>query len=119
MTSYQSRSHIRQELQKMLPHQLEECKECDRLPLALEELIKHNYDASYVCYDHKKNMIEVGVEDQEEVDSYPQITVHKFPLEEVAARLHKTFRTSDVDLMFYGRLLAGGGQRKVDEVVLV
>lgn len=119
MTSYQSRSEIRYRLGEMLPHQIEECKECDELPPALEELIKHNFQATFVCYDKESNCIEVGVEEQEETDSYPEITVHKFKLEEAAKRLKKTFRNTDADLKFYGRLLAGGSTSKIDDVVLV
>lgn len=118
MTLYQSRSQVQSELQRMLPHQIEECKECDELPPALERLIKYNFAAAFVCYDKKTGMIEVGVENQEKVSTYPEITVHKFKLDEIKAQLQKTFRNSDHDLKYYGKLLAGDGDR-VDEVVLV
>ena len=104
----------------MLPYQIKECKECDELPLALEQLIKHNFQATFVCYDKKTNTIEVGVEDQEELNSYPNITVHKFSLEEAVTRLNKTLKTTDQDLKFYGKLLAAtGSHKRIDEVVLV
>lgn len=120
MISYQSRNQIQLELHKLLPHQIEECKECDKLPAALEELIKHNFQATFVCYDKKTNTIEVGVEEQEEITSYPQITVHKFKLEEAVSQLTQTFRKSDQDLKFYGKLLAGNvSGNRIDEVVLV
>jgi len=120
MTSYQSRNQIQHELQKLLPHQIEECKECDELPQALEDLIKHNFQATFVCYDKKTNTIEVGVEEEEAENSYPVITVHKFRLEEAVSQLRKTFRNSDPDLQFYGKLLAGHGRTsQIDEVVLV
>ena len=120
MISYQSRNQIQNELQKLLPYQIEECKECDELPPALEELIKHNFQATFVCYDKRTNTIEVGVEEEEAINSYPEITVHKFRLEEAVSHLGKTFRNSDPDLEFYGRLLAGHGRTgQVDEVVLV
>lgn len=119
MTSYQNRSQIQQELQNLLPHQISECKECDEVPPALEELIRHNFNAAFVCYDKKTGHIEVGVEEKEDVTSYPEIVVHKFPLSEIPKKLKKTFRKSDLDLHFYARLLAKAGNRRVDEVVLV
>ena len=119
MTSYQSRNQIRTELQRMLPYQIEECREGDELPSALHDLIKHNFQASFVCYNKRKNTIEVGVEDQENENSYPKITVHTFGLDEAVSKLNKSFRSSDLDLKFYGKLLAGGSVNKIDEVVLV
>lgn len=119
MTSYQSRNQIQSELQKMLPYQIEECRACDELPTALEELIKHNFQATFVCYNKNSNTIEVGVEEQEFVNSYPKITVHKFRLEEAVSQLKSTFRNSDQDLKFYGKLLAGNGATRIDDVVLV
>ena len=120
MTSYQSRSEIQYQLKRLLPYQIEECKQCDELPKALKDLIRHNFQASFVCYDKKSNTIEVGVEDQENNEIYPQITVHKFRLEEAVSKLGKTFRNSDADLKFYGKILAGHGTfNKVDDVVLV
>lgn len=120
MTSYQSRSEIQNQLKKLLPYQIEECKSCDELPDALKNLIKHNFQASFVCYDKKSNTIEVGVEDQDDNNIYPNITVHKFKLEEAVSKLGKTFRNSDADLKFYGKILAGHGSiARIDEVVLV
>jgi hypothetical protein len=120
MTSYQSRSEIQNQLKRLLPYQIEECKNCDELPEPLKDLIKHNFQASFVCYDKKSNTIEVGVEDQNENDIYPQITVHKFRLEEAVSKLSKTFRNNDTDLKFYGKILAGHGTfTRVDDVVLV
>ncbi len=120
MISYQSRSEIQTQLKKLLPHQIEECKTCDELPETLKNLIKHNFQASFVCYDKKNNTIEVGVEDQDESHIYPQIAVQRFKLEETISKLGKTFRNSDADLRFYGKILAGHGTfNKVDDVVLV
>lgn len=120
MTTYQSRTQIQSELQRMLPHQIEECRECDEIPPSLEILLKHNFQATFVCYDKKSQMIEVGVEEQEAVDAYPEITVHKFKLDEVIPQVKRTFREGDQDLKFYGKILAGHGSvNQVDEVVLV
>ncbi|MFD2516504.1 hypothetical protein [Salinimicrobium flavum] len=120
MTSYQSRNQIHSELQRMLPHQIEECMECDELPQTLHQLIMHNFQARFVCYDKKTGTIEVGVEDQEAIDSYPKITVQKFKLGETVSQLSRTFRKSDQDLKFYGKLLAGNNSAaKIDDVVLV
>lgn len=120
MTTYQSKTQIQSELQKMLPHQIKECRECDELPLPLEQLLTHNFQATFVCYDKRTHTIEVGVEEQEAVDAYPDITVHKFKLKEVPTQVTKTFRKTDHDLKFYGKLLAGhGSANQVDEVVLV
>jgi hypothetical protein len=120
MTTYQNRNQIETDLRKMLPHQIDECKECDELPVTLERLIKHNFQAAFVCYNKKKGLIEVGVEEYEAVDAYPEITVHEFRLEEIISQLGKTFRNEDHDLKFYGKLLAGHGSvNEIDEVVLV
>lgn len=120
MISYQSRSEIQTHLLNLLPHQLEECRECDELPPALAEFIKHNYQATFVCYDRSSGCIEVGVKKQDNEDVYPEIEVHKIPLEKAAIKLKKTFRNSDQDLKFYGKILAGyGSASKIDDVVLV
>lgn len=120
MTTYQSRSQIHNELRQMLPHQIEECKECDEMPKTLAQLIKHNFQAKFVCYDKKKKMIEVGVEESETTDSYPEINVLKFRLEELGTQIGKTFRNNDHDLKFYGKILAGHGSvSEIDDVVLV
>lgn len=120
MISYQSRTQIQLELHKLLPRQIEECKECDKLPPGLVALIKHNFQATFVCYDKKSNTIEVGVNEQEEVNSYPKIKIHKIKLDEAASQLDQTFRNSDQDLKFYGKLLAGNGSGNlIDEVILV
>lgn len=120
MISYQSRNEIQTHLLNLLPHQIEECKECDELPAPLAEFIKHNYQAKFVCYDKSSGCIEVGVEKQEDVNAYPEIQVHKIPLNNAVSKLKKTFRNSDLDLKFYGRLLAGQGTTtRIDDVVLV
>jgi hypothetical protein len=120
MISYQSKNEIQNQVLNLLPHQIEECRECDKLPASLEELIKHNYQAAFVCYDKKTNSIEVGVENEEENSPYPEIKVHKIPLAKAVASLRKTFKNSDADLKFYGRILAGyGSSSKVEDVVLV
>lgn len=120
MTSYQSRNQIQESLQKMIPEQVAECKECDELPLSLQELIIHNFQAKYVCYNKKDNTIEIGVEDQEAINSYPNFKIYTFPLEEAVSWLPKTFRSDDRDLKFYASLLAqNGSPNQFDEVVLV
>lgn len=120
MTSYQNRTEIQQELAKLLPYQIQECKKCDELPHTLEEIIRHNFQAKFVCYDKENRCIEVGVEEQEATDGYPEISIRKLKLEDAASQLKKTFRKSDHDLEFYGRLLAGlGSVDKIDQVVLV
>lgn len=104
----------------MLPYQIEECRKCDQLPSSLEKLIKHNYQAKFVCYDKKTNCIEVGVEEQESVNGYPDITVKKIELKDAVKDLTRTFRKSDADLKFYGKILASTGSvTEIDEVVLV
>lgn len=120
MITYQSRNQVQADLRRMLPHQIEECRECDELPQTLEQLIKHNFQAKFVCYNKKSNTIEVGVEKQEVVDSYPEITVHKFSLDEAVAKLSNTFRNKEQDLRFYGRLLARqSSEGPIEDVVLV
>lgn len=105
----------------MLPYEIEECQKCDQLPASLEKLIKHNYQASFVCYDKKTNCIEVGVEEQDSANSYPEIKVKKINLKNAVRDLTKTFRSSDEDLKFYAKILASSGSaaNEVDEVVLV
>lgn len=120
MISYQSKNDIQNQVRNLLPYQVEECRKCDELPKALSELIKHNYQAAFVCYDKKSNCIEIGVEEEEDVTAYPEIKVHRIPLEKAVSQLGKSLRNSDPDLKFYGRLLAGyGTANKVEDVVLV
>ena len=120
MTSYQSKNQIQAKLEEMIPEQVAECKECDELPPALEQLIIHNFQAKFVCYNKEKNNVEVGVEDSTSTGSYPRIKVQTFPLEEAVSWIRKTFKEEEQDLKFYGKLVAGKGKySKVDEVVLV
>ena len=119
MISYQSKNDIQNQLRNLLAYQIKECRECDELPQALEELIKHNYQATFVCYDKQSDCIEVGVEKEEEITAYPEIKVHRIPLEKAVAKLGKSFRSSDQDLKFYGRILASNDSNKIDDVVLV
>lgn len=120
MISYQSKTDIQNQVLNLLPHQIEECRECDQLPASLEEIIRHNYQATFVCYDKQSNSIEVGVENDEENSPYPEIKVYKIPLAKAVARIKKTFRTTDADLKFYGKILAGYGySSKIEDVVLV
>ena len=120
MISYQSKNDIQNQVVNLLPHQIEECRECDKLPEPLVELIKHNYQATFVCYDKKSNCIEVGIENEKENSPYPEIQVQKIPLKKAVAQLGKTFRSSDSDLKFYGKILASyGSSSRVEDVVLV
>ncbi len=120
MISYQSKNDIQNQVLNLLPHQIEECRECDKLPASLEELIKHNYQASFVCYDKKSNSIEVGIENEEKISTYPEIKVRKIPLGEAVSQLRKTLRSSDSDLKFYGKILAGySSSSQIEDVVLV
>lgn len=120
MTSYQSRNQILVKLEEMIPHQVKQCKECDELPPALEELIIHNFQAKFVCYNKEDQTVEVGIEEHEETDSYPRIKTRTFPLDKAPVWVKKTFRNEEPDLKFYGKLIAGHGTvNRVDEVVLV
>ena len=120
MTSYQSRNQILSKLKQLIPEQVEECKECDELPQALEELVLHNFQAKFVCYNKEKNTVEVGVEENDSVSSYPRIKTRSFPLEETISWVTKTCKTEEQDLKFYGRLIAANGHtNRIDEVVLV
>lgn len=120
MTSYQSRKQIHEQLVRMLPEQISECKKCDELPPVLAQLITHNFQAKFVCYHKESGMVEVGEEAQETADSYPEIKTHTFPLEKAVSWLGTTFKHDDQDLKFYGKLIAGNGiTNRVDEVVLV
>lgn len=120
MTSYQSRNQILSKLEEMIPEQVKECKECDELPPSLEELIIHNFQAKFVCYNKEEGTVEVGIEEQEATDTYPKIKTRTFPLDEASTWIRKTFRKEEPDLKFYGKLVAGHGTvTRVDEVVLV
>ena len=120
MVSYQSKNEIQNQVRNLLPYQIKECRDCDELPKALAEIIKHNYQAAFVCYDKKSNCIEVGIEKEEEITAYPEITVHKIPLKQAVSQLSESLRTDDLDLKFYGKLLASYGiANKIDDVVLV
>lgn len=120
MTSYQSRNQILRKLEEMIPEQVKECKECDELPPSLEELIIHNFQAKFVCYNKEDGTIEVGVEEQEEIDSYPRIKTRTFSLDKASSWIKKSFRNDEPDLKFYGMLIANNGTvNRIDEVVLV
>lgn len=120
MTSYQSRNLIRTTLKKMIPEQVAECRACDDLPEPLKELIIHNFQAEYVCYNKEDESVEIGVQNQEDSDSYPTFKIFNLKLEEISGWIGRTFKKEELDLKFYARLIAEGGSGKnVDEVVLV
>lgn len=120
MTSYQSRNQIKTLLQEMIPAQISECQECDELPQALADLIMHNFQAKYVCYNKQSNTVEVGIEEQESTNSYSKITSQTFKLEEAATWLEKSFKTEEQDLRFYAQIIASDGYASsVDDVILV
>ena len=120
MTSYQSKNMIQERLGELIPEQVAECRECDELPPTLQELILHNFQAKYVCYNKKNGTVEVGIEEMEATDSYPKIKTHTFRLEQAVSWLGKTFRKEEQDLKFYARLIAQNGTSlKIDDVVLV
>lgn len=120
MTSYQSKNAIHRKLGEMIPQQVNECKECDELPPSLEQLILHNFQAKFVCYNKKSATIEVGVEEQVAIDTYPKIKTHTFRLEEAVSWLGKSFRSDEFDLKFYAKIIAQNGtSQKIDDVVLV
>lgn len=104
----------------MIPTQVSECLRCDELPPALADLILHNFQAKYVCYHKQNNTVEVGIEKQESLKSYPEITSQIFKLEEAALWLGSSFRTEDQDLRFYAHIIASNGYASaVDDVILV
>ena len=120
MTSYQSKELIHEKLGEMIPEKVAECQKCDELPPTLEELILHNFQAKFVCYNKKSGTVEVGIEEQEAADTYPKIKTRTFRLEQAVSWLGKTFRKEEQDLKFYARLIAQNGtSRPIDEVVLV
>lgn len=120
MTSYQSKNMIQEKLGEIIPEQVAVCRECDELPPALEELILHNFQAKYVCYNKMNATVEVGIEEMEATDTYPRIKTHTFRLEQAVSWLGKTFRKEEQDLKFYAQLIAQNGtSQRIDEVVLV
>lgn len=120
MTSYQSRNLVQTTLKKLIPGQIVQCENSDELPSPLKELILHNFQAKYVCYDQEAKMIEIGVENPNASDSYPDFKIYSFKLKEAVAWLGKTFRKDDHDLKFYAKLIAQSNtNNQVDDVVLV
>mgnify|MGYP006196344627 FL=1 len=120
MTSYQSKNMIQEKLGELIPEQLAECQECDELPQTLEELILHNFQAKYVCYNKKNGTVEVGIQEMEATDTYPKIKTHTFRLEQAVSWLGKTFKKEEHDLKFYARLIAQNrNSHRIDDVVLV
>lgn len=105
MTTYYKQTEIKASMKVLVDEYLKECKTCDVLPEDFVDLIKHNFLAKYVCYNKDTKTIEIGVENSSSEGYYPEIKVHKFPINSDASWMERSFRSSKNDLSFYGKLL--------------
>ncbi|MBZ9728393.1 hypothetical protein LB467_01725 [Salegentibacter sp. JZCK2] len=105
MASYLNTNEIRLSLRQLVKQYVEHCETCQELPEEFISLIKHNFLAKYVYYNKQKKQIEIGIDESNSPESYPEIKVYKFPVSKAAKWLDKSFKDSQSDLVFYGRLL--------------
>lgn len=120
MTAYQSKNQIQAELEENLPQQIAECIENDELPAPLKELILHNFQADYVCYNKENGSVEIGVEKESSRSGYPEMETQTYKLKDAASWLDKTYGSEEQDLKFYAKIIArNGSENRIDDVVLV
>lgn len=119
MASYLNQNEIQTSLQMLVEQYVEECNKCQYLPKEFIELIKHNFLAKFVYYNKNENQIEIGVDESNSPETYPEIKVYKFPVDKASQWLDKTFRNDKSDLEFYGRLLNRNEVISKSQVVLM
>jgi hypothetical protein len=105
MASYLNTNEIRLGLRQLVKQYIEECETCQELPEDFISLIKHNFLAKYVYYNKQKKQIEIGIDESDSPDTYPEIKVYKIPVIKASKWLDKSFRDQQGDLEFYGKLL--------------
>lgn len=119
MASYLNQNEIQISLRMLVEQYVEECKTCQSLPKEFIELIKHNFLAKFVYYNRKEKQIEIGVDESNSPETYPEIKVYKIPVDKATQWLDKTFRNDRSDLEFYGRLLNRNEMISKSQVVLM
>ncbi len=107
MTTYFNKSEIETSIKDLAALQLKECVECEKLSEDFIDLLKYNFSAKYVSFDHSKKRIEIGVEDSTEKTShYPVINVVSYPVKKSKNKwLDNSFKNHMNDLIFYGGLI--------------
>ncbi|MFZ0490085.1 MAG: hypothetical protein WBV11_05860 [Salegentibacter sp.] len=119
MASYLNPTEIRFSLKALVKDYIEECEKCHQIPEDFIDLIKHNFLAKYVFYNPKKKHIEIGIEDPDAEDHYPEIKTYKIPVKQAAEWLDKSFKKNECDLQFYGRLLNRNEILNPSDIVLM
>ncbi|HKL35928.1 MAG TPA: hypothetical protein VJ899_06535 [Salegentibacter sp.] len=119
MTSYLNTNEIRLSLRHLVKQYIEECETCQEAPEEFISLIKHNFLAKYVYYNKKKKQIEIGIDESESPDTYPEIKVYKFPVNKATKWLDESFKDQKSDLEFYGKLLNKNDIYNSSEIVLM
>ncbi len=109
MAAYFNSNQLRTSLRELMKVYVAECKECEELSQDCIDLIRHNFLAEFVTYNRENNTIEVGINQEEKFDGYPDIKVYSFPLEEIGKKVDHSFKNNTEDLEFYGKLI---GRRK-------
>lgn len=122
MITYYSKFEIEASIKIIVSEYLKCCIEHGAMQENFKDLIKHNFLAKYVSFNGEKRIIEIGIEDFENMNSYYS-TIKKisFHLEENRNRwLEDSFKYSKNDLIFYGKLINRENYNYQDaEVVIV
>lgn len=106
MAAYFNTNELRSSLQELVKIYISECEECRELSQDCIDLIKHNFLAEYVVYNKQENTIEVGINESEKFDGYPEIKVYTFPLEDIGKNVDHSFRNNTEDLEYYGKIIS-------------
>ncbi|WP_037315894.1 hypothetical protein [Salegentibacter sp. Hel_I_6] len=114
-----STNEIRVSLRQLVKQYVEECETCQALPEEFISLIKHNFLAKYVYYNKAKRQIEIGIDESESPETYPEIKVYKIPVDKASKWLDKSFKSQQNDLEFYGKLLNRNEIFNSSDVVLM
>ncbi len=109
MAAYFNTNQLRTSLQELIKIYIKECKECKKLSQDCIDLLRHNFMAEFVVYDEANNRVEVGMNKTDQFDTYPEIEIYTFPLEEIGNKVDHSFKNNDEDLEFYGKII---GRRK-------
>ncbi|PRX44836.1 hypothetical protein [Salegentibacter salegens] len=119
MASYLNTNEIRVSLKQLVKQYVDECETCQELPDEFISLIKHNFLAKYVYYNKQKKQIEIGIDESDSPDTYPEIKVYKIPVNKAVKWLDGSFREQQNDLEFYGKLLNRNEIFNSSDVVLM
>ncbi|MCP9198468.1 hypothetical protein MKO06_01010 [Gramella sp. GC03-9] len=119
MAAYFNTNQLRSSLQELLRMYILECKECNELSQDCIDLIRHNFLAEFVVYNKKDQTIEVGINEEERFDGYPNIKVYTFPLEEIGKKVDYSFKNNSEDLEFYGKMIARKKGLKSSSIIVM